>query len=378
MKNLLKKAKNVLKNDGLSVFFERSFNYSIVKTKRVFSSFGLENINRIKNLKGTYKKKRVFLLGNGPSLNRTPLHLLKNEYKMCCNRFNLFFERLDWFPDFYIAIDDLVIKDAYKEINNEIIPNVKLSFFPDIHPSNVEIKNKLIRDRENILWLNTDKPGFSLNLPQCGINKTIINPGLQILAYLGFEKIYLLGVDMTFEDQKVKKSNSRDWTAEKDDDPNHFDPRYFGKSRSYHNPTVHEMLDTLAEGKKFFDEHNVKVYNATIGGKLEVFPRKNFRELFKYNEKEELELFLKSCNIKANHKSFEIAFKDAKYIESYDEWDDTYPQVVVDVNIGIKLINKVIFTHIPHGPFKEKYIFIKRNQNQLKRENEFIKEKITK
>ena len=361
MNKYLKKAKNILANDGLEVFINRSIKYSIVKLKRISQKKDYNNISRFKELKGKYKGNRVFLLGNGPSLNRTPLHLLKNEYKMCCNRFNLFFERINWYPDFYIAIDDLVIKDAYKEINNEIIPNVKLSFFPDIHPSNVEIKNKLIRDRENILWLNTDKPGFSLNLPQCGINKTVINPGLQILAYLGFEKIYLLGVDMTFREQPVQKRNSRNWIAEKDDDPNHFDPRYFGKSRSYHNPTVHEMLETLADGKIFFDKHNVKIYNATLGGKLEIFPRVDLKDVINLSEKEEMLLFLKKFNILRNT-SYNLTdyFDNAIVVNNVGEWDNERRYAICDTEIAIKLIPEVIYDYIPYGPIFDQYIFMKR------------------
>ena len=98
---------------------------------------------------------------------------------------NLFYDRINWKPNLYIATDDLLIKDIYSEINTDIIPEIKACFFPDIHPSNVEIKNNLIKSQNNVFWLNTDRPGFTLDLPYCGINKTVINPGLQILSYLG-------------------------------------------------------------------------------------------------------------------------------------------------------------------------------------------------
>ena len=52
------------------------------------------------HLKNKYKNKRVFLIGNGPSLKKTPLHFLKNEYTIVFNRFNLFFERINWIPTF--------------------------------------------------------------------------------------------------------------------------------------------------------------------------------------------------------------------------------------------------------------------------------------
>ena len=361
MLNYLKKARNIMQNDGLGVFINRSINYSMVRFKRLYRTKNVQDISRFKQLKNKYKGKRVFLLGNGPSLNQTPLHLLENEYKMCCNRFNLFYDRINWKPDFYIATDDLLIKDIYSEINTDIIPEINACFFPDIHPSNVEIKNTLIKPQNNVFWLNTDRPGFTLDLPYCGINKTVINPGLQILSYLGFSKIYLLGMDLSFSNQNVKKHNSRNWTATDDDDPNHFDPRYFGKGYSYHNPTANEIVQTFEEAKIFFDINQVKIYNSTIGGKLEVFPRVEMHNLFNLNEKEEMMLFLKQFNID-NYKSNNLLdyFSKSEKINSIEDWNENKNYVVCDINIAIKLLPKVIEDFIPYGPILGQYLFIKR------------------
>ena len=37
----------------------------------------------------------------------------------------------------------------------------------------------------------------------------------------------------------------------------------------------------MSEFKKYADKHGIKIYNATRGGKLEVFPRKNLDDCFK-------------------------------------------------------------------------------------------------
>ena len=61
--------------------------------------------------------------------------------------------------------------------------------------------------------------------------------------YLGFKEIYLLGVDMNYLNQKsVTKEDKRDWIAKDDDDPNHFDPRYFGKGKKYHRPRIDDLV----------------------------------------------------------------------------------------------------------------------------------------
>lgn len=360
MRSLIKQGINTIKNDGLVVFTQRIYNYSALKMKRLLQQTNHDNLERWQALKGKFSGQRIFILGNGPSLNEMPLYLLKNEYTMCFNRFGLFHERLNWFPHFYVVTDDLVIQDMHEEINTSVLPLVKYAFFPDIHPSNIEFKS-YIDHRKNVYWLNTDKPDFSMDLPSCGINKTVVNAGLQIAAFLGFAEIYLIGVDMTFTDHKVKKINSRNWTAD-DHDPNHFDPRYFGSGRKYHNPTVHEILDRFKEAKSFFDPKGVKIFNAGIGGKLEVFPRIKFSELFNFNEEQKKSLFTDSISLRdpwyllTKTDITDIIPGDRKQLTALSEED----VVKTTVEGGLRLIKDLIFTHIPFGPYQNSYYFISR------------------
>ena len=50
-------------------------------------------------------------------------------------------------------------------------------------------------------------------------------------------------------------------------------------SEHWKNETELEM----SEFQKYASKHNIKIYNATRGGKLEVFPRRNFDECIKYD-----------------------------------------------------------------------------------------------
>lgn len=355
MKSLIGKGISTIQNDGLKVFAIRIWNYNLVKIKRVLRGKNVKNIERWQNLKDKYKGKRVFIIGNGPSLNKMPLYLLEGEYTMAFNRFNLMFERLNWLPEFYMVTDDLVIKDMYEQINNEILPVVPYAFFPDIHPSNVEF-DKYIDHKENVYWLNTDKPEFRADLPNCGINKTVVNAAVQVAAFLGFTDIYLVGVDMTFADQKVKKLNSRNWEAD-EHDPNHFDPRYFGKGLKYHNPTVHEMLEKFDMGRDFFEKRNVHIYNAGYGGKLESFPRMDFDSLFDLSDTKIKEL-LNSSKVLKDHS---LTLQDVLKAPSVSEFADAYPSYFkTSLDFGITLIPKVIFDFLPVGPYKGEYFFIKR------------------
>lgn len=353
MAGLIQQGFKTLSQYGLRVVMNRTYNYAIFKAKRILSGTDTENIEKFRSLKGKYAGKRIFIIGNGPSLNQMPLYLLKDEYTMCFNRFALMEERINWFPNFYAVTDDLVLRDQAQELNDAIIPKVDYAFFPDLHPSNVSVK-KLIDNVKNVLWLHVDKPDFSDNLPWCGINKTVVNAGIQIAAYLGFCEIYLIGVDMTFGDQQIKKANSRNWQAT-GDDPNHFDPRYFGKGRKYHNPGVAEMLEKFDNCRKFFEPRGVKIFNAGYGGKLEAFPRVIFDELLAITpvkQKDMLEDAIHAIDPSVGLDSF-------PFME--DGNDDCHFKVSTEE--GISMIKNKVTTHVPFGPYDGCYYFMKRKKN---------------
>lgn len=353
MNSFVQQVRKTYSQYGLRVLLLRIWNYSLFKLKRLATSRDIGNEKKFIAIKGKFEGKRIFIIGNGPSLNHMPLYLLKDEYTMCFNRFPLMNERNNWTTKFYTVVDDLVLKDMHDEINREIVPYVDEAFFPDFHPSNVTVKGKLIKDAPNVLWFHADKSEFSDQMPNCGINKTVVNAGIQIAAWMGFREIYLIGVDMTFGDQKVKKSNSRNWEAA-ESDSNHFDPRYFGKGRKYHNPGVAEMLEKFEECKKFFDKRGVKIYNAGHGGKLETFPRVNFEEILNKTDEEQEQLFMQAIHqIDPN-----ISLSD---FDAYDP-EKTDRNFCLPTEEGVKLIKDYILTHIPFGPYKGHYYFLKREQ----------------
>ncbi len=73
--------------------------------------------NQLLSLKNKYKGERIFLIGNGPSLNKTPLELLEDEYTFGVNRIYLLFDRINWRPTFYTVNDWEVGSDNASEIN---------------------------------------------------------------------------------------------------------------------------------------------------------------------------------------------------------------------------------------------------------------------
>jgi len=106
---------------------------------------------------------------------------------------------------------------------------------------------------------------------------------LQLAFYMGFEEIYMIGVDASYtipKDAHQASSYSVGVIDMKSDDINHFHPDYFGKGFRWHDPQVSKMLDAYREARKIVDQTNQRIYNATVGGQLEVFERRDYSALF--------------------------------------------------------------------------------------------------
>ena len=107
---------------------------------------------------------------------------------------------------------------------------------------------------------------------------------MQLAFYLGFPEIYLVGVDASYEIPKTVERHDHYGVAVLDmqgDDPNHFHPDYFGKGYRWHDPQVDKMVAAYEEARRVTEARGVRIRNATIGGKLEVFERVDYESLFR-------------------------------------------------------------------------------------------------
>jgi hypothetical protein len=73
---------------------------------------------------------------------------------------------------------------------------------------------------------------------------------------------------------------SKDTIISNEDDPNHFHPDYFGKGKKWHDPKLDNCKMVYEYAKKVYEEKGKNIFNASIGGKLEVFERVDFNRLF--------------------------------------------------------------------------------------------------
>ena len=106
---------------------------------------------------------------------------------------------------------------------------------------------------------------------------------------MGFDPIYLIGCDLGYKvlESVVQEGEDRFdngvkllLTSTKDDDPNHFDSRYFGRGRKWHDPNVKRMVQGHEACQNAITLAGRQIFNATEGGELEVYPRVRYASLF--------------------------------------------------------------------------------------------------
>lgn len=236
----------------------------------------------IKELKKRHPgRKRCFVIGNGPSLNDTDLDKLQNEITFGVNGIFLKFQETDFRPSFYVVEDHLVAEDRQEQINSlsgftKLFP-IYLAYCLNEGPETIFFDHRPRKSYPYGFDFSTDASEFTY--AGCTVTFTC----LQFAFYLGFEEIYLIGVDHSYSIPKAArkdKSYNVDILDMGHDDPNHFSKDYFGKGYRWHNPQSEKMEQAYKEAKRVTDLHGCTIYNATKGGKLEVFPRVDYDTLF--------------------------------------------------------------------------------------------------
>lgn len=250
---------------------------------------------RFDAIKGKFKGERCFCVGNGPSLANTPLELLKDEYTFGLNRIAKIYPTTSWRPTFYVNVTRGVIGDSeWGESAREAIKNTPSFLCVDFLPALLE---KVAGDVPTILvphdvyplrvTCRQEQTSPDVSVWSDDIFERVSKDGssmlavMQIAAYMGFDTIVLIGCDLGWR--------AFDW--EKNIDPNHFCEDYWGWQKIGGRKI--EMTETVASNcnydvqishliaKHACDSLGIKVYNATVGGGLETYPRVDFVETVK-------------------------------------------------------------------------------------------------
>lgn len=232
----------------------------------------------ITSYKNQYVGQRCFVIGNGPSLRAEDLTVLHahREITFAFNRIYNIFEATPWRPTFYISQDEKMLSGCADIVNALDLPAkfipIQLKWYFGIDISGAQYFN--------LTGQKTESPSafhFSDNIAHEIFNAdTVMYTAAQLAAYMGFREIYMIGVDHHFQISQNNKGEILVDPSVKD----YFSDQYNEDRETLYIPNTEKSTMTYLAMKQHCSQRGIQVYNATRGGKLEVFPRVDFDSLF--------------------------------------------------------------------------------------------------
>ncbi|PGM59101.1 6-hydroxymethylpterin diphosphokinase MptE-like protein [Bacillus sp. AFS053548] len=226
---------------------------------------------KLKSIKNKHLGERCFIVATGPSLKVEDLEKLRNEITFSMNSICLAFNETDWRPTYY-GIQDIrnyfKFKDDIKELDSEckfigesILKRDTVSEEFYVYPMNM-LNHNWMHKKYNTKFSDD---AFAVVYDGYTITYSLI----QIAVYMGFKEIYLLGADSNYSS-----------------DLNHHFKNYNYYDSNYSVAGL-KMIDAYKVAREYADKKNIKIFNATRGGMLEIFERVNLDNVLADNNKEE-------------------------------------------------------------------------------------------
>ena len=225
---------------------------------------------RVRELKDKYKGERCFIVCTGPSLTIDDLELIKGEYCFAMNSVNLLYEKTTFRPAFYGCIDEGVFEKMKTLIKQYDTPETKVFISGRLRKHiNNDLPKHWYNVANNVAYHTYDrwfKNKFWCKFSDNAVRGTydmfsVTHFLIQIAVYMGFTEIYLIGADCN---QRAGKQI-------------HFVE--YGVPDTTIDTARERNICGYMEVKRYCDNHDVKVYNATRGGELEVFERRQLESV---------------------------------------------------------------------------------------------------
>lgn len=233
-----------------------------------------ENDQKLLKLKDLHAGKRAFIVCNGPSLKVADLELLyrREEITFACNKIDKIFPQTNWRPTYYAVLDETYQYSLLTTMN--VVP-AEVKFF---RKESYVTTRKAVGDK---VFLNAiggrellENGKFSEDASKCIYTiATTTYSLMQLAVYMGIREIYIIGCDNSYG-LEIKPDGTIVDTGRNS---------YFVGSKESEQKTAAstwEMNIAYEYARKYADEHNIRIYNATRGGYLEAFERVEFDGLF--------------------------------------------------------------------------------------------------
>lgn len=215
---------------------------------------------KLKKYHNAYQGQKAVILCNGPSLLKSDLSLLKDTFTFGLNKINLLFEKTGFRPSCIVSVNPHVIEQNAQFFNETSIP-----LFLH-HKATAKIKR-----RKNVCFLHSNDmiKEFARDCAltiYSGVTVTFV--AMQLAYHMGFSRVALIGCDHNFS----AKGKPHETVTASSTDVDHFDKNYFAGVQWQIPDLLQSEVNYRAAGDVYALD-NREILNATVGGKLEIFPR---------------------------------------------------------------------------------------------------------
>lgn len=228
----------------------------------------MENsVTRVKKLKGIHNNDRCFILGTGPSINTVDFSLLKNEILIGVNKANkleqMYDVSINYFcvSDFSVFFDDVITQEIFKPSKTTVFLSLSARGW---YLGNISKLKSKGYTNEPICLTNSKGLRWSTNIEAgTGLGYTVVvDTALPVACYMGFKKIYLLGVDQNYQKGI-----------------HYFDGTY-NRDINRVNINLNRAKQKWEEVNKQFEKAGVDIINCSEESKLDVFKKEKLIKIF--------------------------------------------------------------------------------------------------
>lgn len=239
----------------------------LIKGKDSLSFYKIQRIAESRKKYNFSNINRLFLVLNGPSVGKQDLSYLKEETCMFVNRGFMHALYAVIKPQFHVFVDRKMLTGEWPVswLDDIVKINPKVIFIMPVSWSKKEIFQPYIQKGYNFYWIPFCTPASCL-----GVSGYCFNFAME----QNIKEVYFVGFDATGLANEVLKTTSHFYGVNEENNlkttKNYIQDFYMF---SRHLSDLHSVAH---KAKK----KGIKIYNATLGGLLDMFPRVKFEDLF--------------------------------------------------------------------------------------------------
>jgi hypothetical protein len=223
---------------------------------------------RLHRWKYFHRGEDCLLICNGPSLNLVEWQRINTTLvRFGLNKIYLGEKKFGFVPRYLCCVNEKVLRQSAPELNRlGAVKFVSNRVGADLYPENPLLFTI------NTLHLPENADRFSRDICQyVHEGWTVTHAALQIIYYMGFQRVFIVGMDHRFSLAVTGQENTE--VTIDGGDPDHFDPSYFGGGQRWDQPDLANSEISYRAARVAFEAAGRQIVDCTTDGACRVFEK---------------------------------------------------------------------------------------------------------